>query len=217
MLTNEDLAILSAPFKFSEHESNPKGFQYIAEESVTQRIETVDPSWEFRVENVIHRAQIVSVVATMTIKGVTRSSIGSQTIEYLKGDDKREAGEPEKAATTDALRRCARLFGVGRYLLSAPRDASFSRWLARLSGEANAIADLGAALGATVTTLDEKPMPSGKPWTNASAQTWLAETQQLFGDIDLREALEVERLGLWNGDAASATARVRWYAAQRGA
>jgi len=44
-----------------------------------------------------------------------------------------EANEGEKSAATDALKRCARLFGIGRYLLTLPDNVkdvdSMARWL----------------------------------------------------------------------------------------
>lgn len=77
------------------------------------------------------------------------------------------------------------------------------------------IEGLAAAVGASsVTDLGAKPMPSGKPWTEDEARAWRKDYAEL-NDKMIFAALEVERLGLWKGDAASATARVRWYAAQK--
>lgn len=126
MLTHEDLAILARPFPFDDHKFNPRGFAYVHEIPIISRLDEVDLSWNFQVHETVGRNEQVSSIATLTIKGVSRSNVGMQMVEYVtdyetKEKTDREAGEPEKAATTDALRRTARLFGIGRYLLGAPK------------------------------------------------------------------------------------------------
>lgn len=123
ILTLDDLKILQRPFPPEAHAFNPRGFCYVAEEEVTARLEEVDPAWTFEVQAVKREGignQQCLVIARMTLKSVWRDSTGMQMVEYTNasgGKSERESGEPEKAATTDALRRCARLFGVGRYIL----------------------------------------------------------------------------------------------------
>lgn len=121
-LTHEDIAQLTQPFPIAAHEF-ARGFCYVAEEEVTARIEEVDPSWSFEILSIkrdgISNQQCI-VLARMTINGVIRESTGMQMVEYAGAagnKSERETGEAEKGATTDALRRCARLFGVGRYIL----------------------------------------------------------------------------------------------------
>lgn len=135
-LTAEDLAVLRALFPPQAHEFR-NGFAYIAEEWVTGRIESVDPAFSFEVISTYCRDKQAIVVAKLTIKGSTRSNTGMQGIEYVKDKATKQAtdtesGEAEKGATTDALKRCARLFGVGRYLLTAPKNLdaqSIVKWL----------------------------------------------------------------------------------------
>lgn len=123
ILTLDDLKILQRPFPLEAHAFNPRGFCYVAEEEVTARLEEVDPAWTFEVQAVKREGignQQCLVIARMTLKSVWRDSTGMQMVEYTNANgskSERESGEPEKAATTDALRRCARLFGVGRYIL----------------------------------------------------------------------------------------------------
>lgn len=129
MLTHEDIAILTRPFPLESHKFNKRGFCYVREQFVTARIEEVDPAWCFEIISE-HRAgtndQFAVVTARLMIKGVYRTSTGMQMVEYENAkDDKgkvtgktdKEAGEAEKGATTDALRRAARLFGICRYIL----------------------------------------------------------------------------------------------------
>jgi len=133
MLTIDDIKVLEEQFPVNDHKFNPRGFCYIKEASITRRLDQVDPSWEFVIVNITHRANIVTVTARLTVKGVTRENTGSQAIAYIKDSDT-ESGEPEKSATTDALRRCARLFGIGRYILSFPKGIEDMNALTRHLG-----------------------------------------------------------------------------------
>lgn len=119
-LTKEDLAVLQFPFKANEHEFL-KDNAYITEGAITDRIETVDPSWTLEQISLFNRADSNQVVCTMrlTIKGVWRDGVGMTAITKLKSGAG-DANEAEKAAATDALKRAARLFGIGRYLLDLP-------------------------------------------------------------------------------------------------
>jgi hypothetical protein len=144
MLTNDDLTILRRPFKPEEHEFN-RGLVYIKEDAITTRIEEVDPNWSFEILSTMQRGNQVSITARMTINGTTRDGVGMDNVLYMtdKVDPKTgeilerrshlEANEAEKSAATDALKRCARLFGVGRYLLSMPRsikeEKALAKWL----------------------------------------------------------------------------------------
>lgn len=121
-LTAEQLATLKRPFARADHEFL-RSFVYLTEEAITTRIEEVDPSWEFAVLQVSQSGNQAVTHARMTICGVFRDGIGMQQVNE-------KAGEAEKGAATDALKRCARLFGVGRYLLDAPKEDEFNKWLA---------------------------------------------------------------------------------------
>lgn len=120
MLTKDDLSILKQPFAASEHEFL-KGNAYITEAAITERIEQIDPAWTLEQVSMFNRADSNQVVCTMrlTIKGVWRDGVGMSQITKLKSGDG-EANEAEKSAATDAMKRAARLFGIGRYLLSLP-------------------------------------------------------------------------------------------------
>lgn len=120
MLTKDDLNILKQPFAASEHEFL-KGNAYITEAAITERIEQIDPAWTLEQVSMFNRADSNQVVCTMrlTIKGVWRDGVGMSQITKLKSGDG-EANEAEKSAATDAMKRAARLFGIGRYLLSLP-------------------------------------------------------------------------------------------------
>lgn len=123
-LTNEHLDQLSAPFpddriqikvQSVDRDSNRAILvRYVRHEDVAERLGEVDPTWA----NKIHRVEVVPagnddekefafVSMELTICGVTRSNVGE--------------GKDPKSAASDALKRCAMSFGVGRYLYSGPK------------------------------------------------------------------------------------------------
>lgn len=75
---------------------------YAQHTDIADRIEEVDPNWSFDVLDDRTSGARVFVRARLTILGVSRGNYG-------EGDD-------YKGACSDALKRCAMLFGVGRYL-----------------------------------------------------------------------------------------------------
>lgn len=137
-LTHEDLNKLKAWFPVNDHEFDYSKNCYITEYAITNRLEEVDPAWSLTAPVITTRTEhgekgltIVTVVLQMTVKGVTRTGLGRSDIE-LRKDGSREADQAEKSAATDALKRCARLFGVGRYLLTLDKGVkdypSLQKW-----------------------------------------------------------------------------------------
>lgn len=81
--------------------------------AVQDRLDSICPdAWSFELM-VVEGAASPTVKGRLTVLGVTREDIG-------------EAGEGErgtlKAAASDALKRCAVQFGIGRYLYDLPRQ-----------------------------------------------------------------------------------------------
>jgi hypothetical protein len=124
-LTHADVATLTARFEPDEHEVKPqlsygkkkeKGYQlflpYVGEEAINLRLSQVDPGWTFTIDNVVCRSDHYAVYATLTVRGVSRQGVGT--------DSNHEDENAEKGAATDALKRTARLFGVGAYLKRSP-------------------------------------------------------------------------------------------------
>lgn len=139
-LTHEDVAVLSDFFTADEHKIRYDGYAYIDEYALRPRLNAVDPAWGFSIDEISVRQGAdqlqVSVRGTMTIRGVSRSGVGmSETTGIFttgKKKGKKYDKEAEKNAATDCLRRCARLFGVGAYLLRAPefkKAADLQNWL----------------------------------------------------------------------------------------
>src|SRR3954463_12884110 len=115
-LTQEDLKILKSDFpkdrlgvkvqSFNRERTRAMLVLYLQHTDVQDRLEQVDPAWS---SEVIHEEKVgdsVYIRMRMTVKGVFRENVG-------------EGGDP-KGAYSDALKRCAMLFGVGRYLYDSP-------------------------------------------------------------------------------------------------
>jgi hypothetical protein len=85
---------------------------HIDARAVQDRLDAICPhDWAFSVE-VIPSTTVPTVKGALTVLGVTREDIG-------------QAGDGDlgtlKAAASDALKRCAVHFGIGRYLYDLPR------------------------------------------------------------------------------------------------
>lgn len=115
ILTDKQLEVLSKPF-----DSKTLGVRvltvnktktaallacYLSHTDVYTRIEKVDPAWSSTIMGVQMGAKTCFVWVALTILGVTRANMGE--------------GEDLKSATSDAIKRAAMLFGIGRYLYDA--------------------------------------------------------------------------------------------------
>ncbi len=131
-LTQEELKVLKAPFpkdrvgvkvqSFNRERTRALLVLYLQHTDVQNRIEEVDPSWSMEAirDEAIDDTFVVRM--RMTVKGISRENVGE--------------GNDLKAAYSDALKRCAMLFGIGRYLYDSetvwvdyqePRDR-YKRW-----------------------------------------------------------------------------------------
>jgi hypothetical protein len=155
MLTNENLKALAAPFPLGDHELRWDGNVYLTELPLLERLTDVDPNWEFRITSTIvtdynlTRPDCVTVNAELTICGITRAGTGSAVADVATKDKQgkqlttpiiRALNNKElKGASTDAMKRCARQFGVGAYILRTKGTnirnfGDFERWYKREFG-----------------------------------------------------------------------------------
>lgn len=189
-ITLENTLVLTAPFAARDHEFN-RGFIYISEEAICQRIEAVDPSWEWRVEDMIFENDMATVIGVLTICGVKRYGTGQQLAQIDK-NGKESVGESRKGATTDAMKRAARLFGIGRYLLQCPKTVKdhgkdLEAWLKSLSQ--------GQAASQTPVSRPAQPSTSAPMQTPASASPDAKSTPATNADW-----LKEERFIKWAWD-----------------
>lgn len=123
MLTQEQLDILKQPFE-PRDVSFVRGFAYGTEDAIADRIEMVDPSWTFERLSIEARDKYVVATFRLTICGVWRDGVGMEKLD--------SQADPDKSAATDALKRAARLFGIGRYFQGLPSsvkdDATYTKW-----------------------------------------------------------------------------------------
>lgn len=142
MISAEQLHALKRPLPVEQHEFL-RGMVYLTEYGITERIEEVDPSWAMTQPHIERREEtvegsttlIITVTIGITICDTTRYGVGmASTVSSEKTN--KEVNEAEKSAATDALKRAARLFGIGRYLLNTPRNVdnheSLAKWLRSL-------------------------------------------------------------------------------------
>jgi hypothetical protein len=196
-LLPEDVRALNAIFAPDQHEFN-RGFVYITERAICDRLETVDPSWTFILQSIQVRDTDAVVAGSLTVKGVTRQGVGMQKIME-------KAGEAEKGAATDALKRAARLFGVGRYLLDAPEERQFAGWLAKLAK--------GDSPAAPTPAPDE---PTVNGWTMAQAGSLTTEARNNgITDEELLQMLRVSRISEYEPGFSAARDNLRKFIAAK--
>lgn len=114
-LDQKDLEILSKEFptdqlgvkiqSLSKDRTKAMLVLYLSHTTVMARLEEVDPAWTTETLRT-SLGETVTVEMRMTLKGVKRENAGE--------------GNDLKAAYSDALKRCAMLFGIGRYLYDSP-------------------------------------------------------------------------------------------------
>jgi hypothetical protein len=148
-LEREDLIALAKPLPVSAHEFL-NGLVYLTEEPITERLDEVDPGWQFVIKSITTRSNAgdggkdvatVTVHASLIIKGVARDGVGMAIVQRTNpmqaknkagqviGEYTSEANEAEKSAATDAFKRAARMFGIGRYILGMGKSVQDERQL----------------------------------------------------------------------------------------
>lgn len=80
---------------------------YIEWHSVADLLDEAAPNWSYTIRNLQMIGDLIAVTAAITINGITREGVGT-------GPAGNETGI--KKAESDALKRAARMFGVGRDL-----------------------------------------------------------------------------------------------------
>lgn len=182
---------LSAPFDLREHEiregRGSEWYVYITERPIRRRLSSVDPGWQFQhstavIVNPEDGRPYIFVDAALTVLGSTRTNTGTQEAKPKKGGGHHPLDENSvKGAVTDALRRAARQFDVGGYLLDAPpieasseRDAKFqfADWYTKTFGTDGSGDDLQSvsydeATGEIVDTAETAPPDPPAPQPDA--------------------------------------------------
>lgn len=101
------------PQSYTKDRSRALLLAYVDARAVQDRLDAICPDgWSFEIE-VVPGTGTPTVKGRLTVLGVTREDIGEATDgEY----------GTLKAASSDALKRCAVQFGIGRYLYDLPKQ-----------------------------------------------------------------------------------------------
>ena len=103
------------PGALTKDKSRAMMMAFIDARAVMDKLDAVCPDdWTFDAAEV-PGAKVPTVRGTLTVLGVSRTDFG-------EGDPSSDAGNSYKAACSDALKRCAVQFGIGRYLYDLPRQ-----------------------------------------------------------------------------------------------
>ncbi len=152
-LTQEQLDILKLPFTPNDVLFK-QTYIYAQEDAIADRIEMVDPSWTFERLSIEARDKYVTATFRLTICGVWRDGVG---MELLSSN-----ADPDKSAATDALKRAARLFGIGRYFQTLPSGVkdfkSYEEWYKKQFGSVGK------------STQPPAPVPAQPPPVSAAPQ-----------------------------------------------
>lgn len=121
---------LNRRFELLEHEARSGGrgkwFVFLKKQSIIRRLDNVAPmNWQTKIISSVRVDDRVEVVMEMTIGDITRSYDGVSEDNRSKSKD----GKPDvlyplntaKAASTDAFKRVASMFGIGLYLQDCPK------------------------------------------------------------------------------------------------
>ena len=119
-LDGDVLSKLAEPFRADQVRWKPQvvsdsgralAVAYVDPRVVSERLDqVVGGEWSFHWEPLGVQGDRLVVKSSLTVMGVTREDVG----EYVLSD--REQADPWKSAVSDALKRAAVHFGVGRYL-----------------------------------------------------------------------------------------------------
>ncbi len=103
-----------APYFITHDRERALMLAHVDARSVMDRLDAICPNeWTFEI-TVVQGAALPTVKGRLTVLGVTREDIGEANSTDVKPS--------LKTAASDALKRCAVHFGIGRYLYDLPRQ-----------------------------------------------------------------------------------------------
>jgi hypothetical protein len=120
-MNREELERPFPPEQIKQREgSHGQMLDYLEAHAVIQRLnDALDGDWSFEIVEHAVREEIseVIVVARLTVGEISKMQVGSAKIKRQRGTgDIINLGDDIKAATSDALKKCATLLGVGLHL-----------------------------------------------------------------------------------------------------
>ena len=98
---------------------------YVDTRTVIQRLnDAFEGNWSFEIVSHEQHAGEVSVLGKLTADGISKTQFGSNKISTSKQGEVISIGDDLKAATSDSIKKCATLFGVGLYLYGTDKSDS---------------------------------------------------------------------------------------------
>ena len=162
---------------------------YIAGAAVIQRLnEAFNAEWTFEIlDHHIYEKEVV-VLGKLTAQGIAKCQFGKSKITRTK-ETKAEVsiGDDLKAATTDAIKKCATLFGVGLHLYfegagegasSAPNGNKETAAASRGNGKGNGESQNGRLTAKQLSAIFA--LAKAKDWSNKDVRDF---TQEMFGKM----------------------------------
>ena len=121
-MKRETRTVLETPFTPDQIKSRKglwgKTLDYIEGHSVIQRLnEAFESDWSFEItEHNVYEEEVVAI-GKLTVGNITKMQFGSNKITRDSGTQKiLSLGDDLKSASTDALKKCASLLGIGLHL-----------------------------------------------------------------------------------------------------
>ena len=114
--------LLDKPFDPSQIKQRPGAFgdllDYLEGATVIQRLNAaMEGEWSFSIAEYKIEDREVLVLGTLSHAGITKMQFGKSSVTHSSKDNSIVSlGDDLKAAATDALKKCATLFGVGLHL-----------------------------------------------------------------------------------------------------
>jgi hypothetical protein len=126
-----DREMLEQPFdaKFIKQRKgrNNMTLDYIETHSVIQRLnDALDGNWSFEIVEFQQMGEEAVVLGKLTADGIVKQQFGSATIVRAKNTNEIiSIGDDFKSATSDCLKKCATLLGVGLHLYGELPDTTY--------------------------------------------------------------------------------------------
>src|SRR3990167_8277112 len=209
---------LAAPFKESEvswvvvatsNKNTPQMTElwapYVEADPIMDRLDAVvgPGGWSMGIQGIGTR----EAICRLTVLGVMKAGVGQLALDA-------QTDQPFKAAATDALKRAAVLFGMGRYLHRVDKE-----WRRPTAGGSRA--KRGSA--PKPSTAPPRPVPiSAEPPHPGTREKGLAAGQQAFQDVlkahelDLAGACELLKLWAPEGDKGALSNHIVTIKARKG-
>lgn len=209
MLTKEVRDALSAPIPVDEIGFKPQVttddsalmVAYVDARWVAERLDdATDGDWHFTWDDLGLHGDNLVIKATLTVCGMIRQDVGEYKIEgsYI---------DPYKSAVSDALKRAAVLFGVGRELYRM--QSHWIKWDKQRK----------RPMPGEMESLRAKLLSAQVPWNHLQAEVqsfynW-ANKNNGMTDKEAREALGVDLITEFKGSKKDALEAVRAFLAKK--